>query len=182
MFVGVPEPVFYFLTDTGLSKRTCYMQWDTWFTIPGPCFGFILWNMPANIHRRKVRTQRSCCGLLWGRTDPWCSTTWRCRPLLCPLLWYVRGLSQLLHDRMRPKCRASEEIRNLFMNVGMKKMLVRKHARSEAPVGDRCAMICNRSCDMSYVLVRSLCNKSECCTMKRHHRTSNQVIGRWSVR
>ncbi len=62
------------------------------------------------------------------------------------------------------------------MNVRMKKMLVRKHARSEAPLDDRCAMICNRSCDMSYVLVRSLCNKSEWCTMKRQHHTSN----RWS--
>ncbi len=93
----------------------------------------------------------------------------------------IRGLSQLLHDRMRPKCRASEEIRNLFYYVRMKKMLVRKHARSKAPVGERCAMICNRSCHMYYVLARSLCNKSECYTMKRQHRTSSQVIGRWSV-
>ncbi len=26
----------------------------------------------------------------------------------------LRGLLQLLHDRMGPKCRASEEIRNVF--------------------------------------------------------------------
>ena len=93
-----------------------------------------------------------------------------------------RGLSELLHDRMRPKCRASEEIRRLFYECSHEKMLVRKHARVEAPVGDRCATICNGSCDMSYVLVRSLCNKSECSTMKQQHRTSNQVIGRWRVR
>ncbi len=44
-----------------------------------------------------------------------------------------------------------------FMNVRMKKCSYeRKDARSEAPVGDRCAMICNRSYDMSYVLVHSL--------------------------
>ncbi len=55
-------------------------------------------------------------------------------------------------------------------------MLVRKHARPEAPVGERCAMICNRSCDMSYILARSLCNKSECRMMKQQHRTSS----RWS--
>ncbi len=94
----------------------------------------------------------------------------------------LRGLSQLLHDRMRPKSRASEEIRKMFYKCSHEKMLVRKHARVEAPVGNRYATICNGSCDMSYVLVRSLCNKSECCTMKRQHRTSNQVIGRWTVR
>ncbi len=33
------------------------------------------------------------------------------------------------------------------MNVRMKKMLERKHARSEAPEGDHCAIICNASCD-----------------------------------
>ena len=48
--------------------------------------------------------------------------------------------------------------RRCFMNVRMKKMLVQKLARSEAPVSEHCAMMCNRSCDMSYVLVRLLCN------------------------
>ena len=48
-----------------------------------------------------------------------------------------------------------------FINVWMKKVLLRKHARSEAPVGELSAMICNRSCDMAYVLVRPLCNKSD---------------------
>ena len=39
---------------------------------------------------------------------------------------------------MPPKCRASEEIRNLFYEcLHEKKMLVRKHARSEGPVGER---------------------------------------------
>ncbi len=36
----------------------------------------------------------------------------------------VRGLSQLLHDRMRPKCCAREDIRNLFYDVHMEKMLI----------------------------------------------------------
>ncbi len=43
-------------------------------------------------------------------------------------------------------------LRNLFYYLRMKNMLVRKHARSGVPVGECCAMICNRSCDMSYVL------------------------------
>ncbi len=108
------------------------------------------------------------------------------------LLWFILcfGEPELnvspkplsLHEWMRPKFRAREEIRNLFYKCSHEKVLVRKHARSEAPLGERCAMICNRSCDMSYVVVRSLCNKSECCTMRRQHRTNGQVVGRWNVR
>ncbi len=40
---------------------------------------------------------------------------------------YLRGLSQLLHDRVRPKCRASEEIRNLFYECSHE-----KNARTKA--------------------------------------------------
>ncbi len=42
-----------------------------------------------------------------------------------------------------------------FRNVSMKKVIVRKHVRSEASLYERCAMICNRSCDIFYVLVCS---------------------------
>ena len=67
------------------------------------------------------------------------------------------GLSQLFQNVMRAK-----KFAVCFINVRIKKkVLVRKHARSEAPLCERCAMICNRSGDISYVLVGSLCNKSE---------------------
>ncbi len=36
-------------------------------------------------------------------------------------LLLLRDLSQLLHDRMRPKCRASEEVRNLFYECSHEK-------------------------------------------------------------
>ena len=48
---------------------------------------------------------------------------------------------------MRQKCRASKEIRNLFYECWHEKhaRTKEKHARSEAPVGERCAMIGDRS-------------------------------------
>ncbi len=79
------------------------------------------------------------------------------------------------------KCRASEEIRNLFYKYSHQKVLVRKHARSEAPLCERCAMICNRSGDIlrpgGFVVQQKLIF-----TMKRQHRTSTQVIGRKHLR
>ncbi len=58
-----------------------------------------------------------------------------------------------------------------------KKMLVRKHAPSEAPVGDRFAMICNRSC----IYFTSWCVR--CATKASVGRWSDSIVRviRWSV-
>ncbi len=71
----------------------------------------------------------------------------------------------------------------MFINVRMTKVFIRKHARSEALLGEICAIICtcNRSCDMSYFLVRSVSNKRWWCTMKRQMKHTRSIrVMRWS--
>ena len=69
-------------------------------------------------------------------------------------LSYLMVFSQLLRERMR------RNLQICFINFRVKNVLVRKHARSEAPLGERCAMICNRY-SMSvymYIYMSLICN------------------------